>query len=126
VIFSTFWLGDAAGSANVFFLVLILAFLGPIYLVPLLGVHRRLAAAKQAELDRVNERIRDAVSVEGAAPVSQTRLADWIAYRRLVEHSREWPLNAPALVRTLLFVALGMGSWLGGALVERLLGAVIG
>ena len=126
VIFSTFWLGDAAGSANVFFLVLILAFLVPVYLVPLLGVHRRLVAAKQAELDRVNERIRHAISVEGAAPVSQTRLADWVAYRRLVEDAREWPLNAPALVRSLLFVALGVGSWLGGALVERLLGALLG
>ena len=126
VIFSTFWLGDAAGSANAFFLVLILAFLVPVYLVPLLGVHRRLVAAKQAELDRVNERIRHAISVEGAAPVSQTRLADWIAYRRLVEDAREWPLEAPALVRSLLFVALGVGSWLGGALVERLLGALLG
>ena len=126
VIFSTFWLGDAAGRANVFFLVLILAFLGPIYLVPLLGVHRRLVAAKQAEIDRVNERIRYAISVDEAAPASRTRLADWVAYRGLVEDAREWPLNAPALVRSLLFVALGVGSWLGGALVERLLGALIG
>jgi hypothetical protein len=126
VIFSTFWLGDAAGSANVFFLLLILAFLVPVYLLPLLGVHRRLVAAKQAELDRVNERIRRAVSVEGTPPTSQARLADWIAYRGLLEDAPEWPLNAPALVRSLLFVALGVGSWLGGALVERLLGAILG
>jgi hypothetical protein len=125
VIFSTFWLGDAAGSANLFFLVLILAFLVPVYLVPLLGVHRRLAAAKHAELDRVNARIREATAEE-AAPASQTRLADWVAYRRLVEDAREWPLEAPGLVRSLLFVALGVGSWLGGALVERLLGAILG
>jgi hypothetical protein len=136
VIFSTFWLGDAAGSANVFFLALILAFLVPVYLLPLLGVHRRLVAAKQAELDRVTERIRravsveaaprHAVSVEAAPPTSQARLADWIAYRGLVEDAAEWPLNVPALVRSLLFLALGVGSWLGGALVERLLGAFLG
>jgi hypothetical protein len=126
VIFSTFWLGDVAGSANAFFLVLILAFLVPIYLVPLLGVHRRLVAAKQGELDRVNERIRRMIPGEGAAPAAQASLADWIAWRRLVEDAREWPLEAPALVRSLLFVTLGVGSWLGGALVERLLGAILG
>jgi hypothetical protein len=126
VIFSTFWLGDAAGSANVFFLALILAFLVPIYLLPLLGVHRRLLAAKQAELERVTERIRRAVSGAEAPPASQARLADWIAYRGLVEGAPEWPLNVPALVRSLLFVALGVGSWLGGAVVERLLGAFLG
>jgi hypothetical protein len=126
VIFSTFWLGDAAGSANVFFLVLILAFLVPIYLLPLLGVHRRLVAAKQSELARVNERIRRSIAVEAAPPVAQTSLSDWVAYRRLVEDAHEWPLEAPAFLRSLLFVALGVGSWLGGAIVERLLGAVLG
>jgi hypothetical protein len=126
VIFSTFWLGDVAGSANAFFLLLILAFLVPIYLVPLLGVHRRLAAAKQAELERVNERIRRMVPGEGTAAAAQTGLADWIAWRRLVEDAREWPLNAQALVRSLLFVTLGVGSWLGGAVVERLLASILG
>jgi hypothetical protein len=126
VIFSTFWLGDAAGRSNLFFLVLILAFLVPVYLLPLRGVNRRLVAAKQAELDRVNAHVREAGAAGGAPAAPQPSLADWIAYRRLVEDAREWPLNAPALVRTLLFVALGVGSWLGGALVERLLGAILG
>jgi hypothetical protein len=126
VIFSSFWLGNAAGSANVFFLALILAFLVPVYLVPIVGVHRRLVAAKQAELDRVNERLRRAIPGEGATPIRQPPLADWIAWRRLVEDAREWPMSTPALVRTILVVALGVGSWLGGALVERLLGALLG
>jgi hypothetical protein len=124
VILSLFWLGDAAGRANVFFLVLILSFLGVVFLVPLLPLHRRLAAAKHAELDRVNEQIRRA-ALRGQDAGPGPRLADWIAYRRLLEDAPEWPINAPALARSTLFVAIGVGSWLGGALVERLLGVLL-
>lgn len=38
---------------------------------------------------------------------------------------REWPFDAPTLARFLLYVAIPLGSWIGGALVERLLGAAL-
>ena len=48
-------------------------------------------------------------------------MADLIAYRSLVQSVHEWPFDVSSLARFLLFGALGVGSWLGGALVERLL-----
>ena len=50
-------------------------------------------------------------------------LANLVAYRSLVESTREWPFGLPAQARFALFAAIGAGSWVGGALVERLLGA---
>lgn len=47
------------------------------------------------------------------------RRADLLAYRAYVESIREWPFDAPTLLRFALFVAIPVGSWLGGALVER-------
>jgi hypothetical protein len=38
---------------------------------------------------------------------------------------REWPFDAPTLARFLLYVAIPLGSWIGGAPVERLLGAAL-
>jgi hypothetical protein len=38
---------------------------------------------------------------------------------------REWPFDAPTLARFLLYVAIPLGSWIGGALAERLLGAAL-
>jgi hypothetical protein len=124
MILSLFWLGEAAGRANIFILVMILSFLAVVFLAPLFILHGRLAAAKHAELERVNGHIRSAAR-RGQDPGSGPRLADWIAYRRLLEDAPEWPINAPALARSTLFVAIGMGSWLGGALVERLLGLLL-
>jgi hypothetical protein len=37
----------------------------------------------------------------------------------------EWPVTLPTLLRSGLFVLIGIGSWLGGALVERMLEAVL-
>lgn len=124
VLFSLFFLGHPA-RANSFFLCLILAVLVTVFLLPLLGVHRRIGAAKAEELLRVNEQIRRARDGETPASASGPRLADWVAYRGLVEGVREWPIATSALLRSLLFAALGLGSWLGGALVDRLLGALL-
>lgn len=124
VLFSLFFFGNPA-SGNVFLLLLIFAAMASVFLIPLLAVRRRIRAAKAAELEAVNARIRRAVAREGPDAGSGPRLADWVAYRGLVEAVHEWPINAPALLRSLLFAALGLASWLGGAVVERMLGAVL-
>ncbi len=51
---------------------------------------------------------------------------DLIEYRRLVEAVPEWPYEPALRARFLLYVAPPLGSWLGGALVERSVGAVFG
>ena len=42
-----------------------------------------------------------------------------------IKSVREWPFDAPTLTRFFLYVAIPLGSWIGGALVERLLGAAL-
>jgi hypothetical protein len=54
-----------------------------------------------------------------------SKLPGLLAYKREVASVREWPFDAPALTRFFLYVAIPLGSWVGGALVERLLGAVL-
>jgi hypothetical protein len=52
-------------------------------------------------------------------------LSDLLAYRSLLESVREWPFDAPTMLRFALYLAIPLGSWLGGAFVERLLGAAL-
>ena len=54
------------------------------------------------------------------------RLANLVTYYQLVENTREWPIDATNLVRLALYLVLGLGSWLGGALVERVLDGLLG
>jgi hypothetical protein len=37
----------------------------------------------------------------------------------------EWPLDSPSFVRFAPYLPIPIGSWLGGALVERLVDAVV-
>jgi hypothetical protein len=90
--------------------------------IPVRGVHDAIAREKAHELARVNDQIRRARAGSGALP----SLADWIAYRGLIASVREWPVDAPTLRRFALYLAIPLGSWLGGALVERMVDALLG
>ena len=99
-------------------------------LLPAWGVHRRILAAKQAEFARVREvmhRGRQSL-LESAAggSASPGRMADIVAYEARVASIATWPFDLSTLVRFALYVALGLGSWLGAAMVERLVSAVLG
>jgi len=54
------------------------------------------------------------------------RLSNLLAYRALLAGVRTWPFDLSTWVRFAVYVMLGLGSWLGGALVERLLGRALG
>jgi hypothetical protein len=99
-------------------------------LLPMHGVHQRIGRAKRDELARVNAAIRgDATALAGSAigaRAASAGLADLIEYRRLVEAVPEWPLDPALRARFLLYLALPLGSWLGGAVIERLIDAALG
>lgn len=92
------------------------------------GVRDRIRRAKQEELAKVNGAIRgDAGALEGSALARReaTDLGGLLAYRHFVASVPEVP-GGGTRGRLLLYVAIPVGSWLGGALVERLLGAFLG
>jgi hypothetical protein len=128
-IMSWFWFLGSALQVNIVIALLVVIVVSGAFVQPVLGVRRRIRSAKRAELERINgvlrlerERLLEA-GPDTAEP--RTRVTDLIAYRSLVQSVREWPFDVSNLARFLLFGALGVGSWLGGALVERLLDVVL-
>ena len=121
---SLFWLGPGAGTANGFIVGAILVGVTWGLYVYIHGPHLAIAAAKSDALGTVEARIAraGAALMEGrSASANEPRLADLIAWHGFLARVREWPLDAPALLRGALIAALGLGSWLGGALVDRAL-----
>lgn len=98
-------------------------------LIPMRGVHQRLRDAKRAELARVHAAIEgDAAALEGSAIAKRAEdasLRDLLAYRDFVQTVPAWPFTTPIRLRFLLYAAIPLGSWLGGALVERALEAAL-
>jgi hypothetical protein len=92
------------------------------FLLPMRGLHRRLRAAKEVELERVRAAIecaRGALLDGDGGTERALRMPGLLAYERRVAAAPEWPLDAPQVARFALVVALGLGSWVGGAVIER-------
>ncbi len=90
-------------------------------LLPAWGIHLRIKEAKQSALKQIRKAIAlrrdpDTRSVDDA----QKLRADLALERRLLETS-EWPFDAGTYGRVILYIVLGLGSWVGAALVERFL-----
>jgi hypothetical protein len=87
------------------------------FALPLLGVHRRIRAAKQQELERIHAEARserDALLAGGAG----ARLPALLALREQVAELREWPVDLSTVMRLLFYLGIGLGSWVGAALVD--------
>ncbi len=128
-IMATFWLGPDLGHwSNALGLLPLFAIAVAALVVPVRGVHRRVRGAKQTELDRLTQEIRREREnlLGGSGGPESPRLANLIAYRSLIENVREWPFDLSNLVRFGLYMTLGVGSWVGAALVERVLGRAFG
>jgi hypothetical protein len=126
---SLFWFGPASTSSNGFIVLVILALVTLVFLRPIHGAHRGIQHAKEAELGALRDELRMLQAGEREAPgdvVRNVRIAAAAALLTTIENVREWPIDAPALLRFGLFALLGLASWFGSAIVERLLDTVMG
>lgn len=94
-------------------------------LMPLRGARRAIQSAKRAELDWCEAELHRArAALETGQPMARP-LGHLLAWRNLVLAVHEWPLDAPTVRRFGLYLAIPLGSWLGGALVERVVDGVL-
>ena len=59
-------------------------------------------------------------------PAERSRIEELVAWEARIQAVGEWPLDAPALRRFLLYSLIPLGSWAGGALVERFVDSLLG
>ncbi len=94
------------------------------FLLPAVGVHRRIRATKWARIEELNARARILEGALGGDDADARRdaaveLPAVLSLRDAVQRASEWPIDLPAITRLVLYIAIGLGSWLGAALVER-------
>ncbi|MGX1197954.1 hypothetical protein [Parvibaculum sp. MBR-TMA-1.3b-4.2] len=91
--------------------------------LPMWRMHVAIDRAKSKELNGLRNdiaRSADAFRQEESGETA-SRLAAQIALEQRLERVREWPLDVSTVVRFGLYLALPLGSWFGGALVEKAL-----
>jgi len=93
-------------------------------LVPSWGLHVAIRETKSAELARVTTAIAGNRAALSDSPLAKEAdalsLVELLQYREHVEGLREWPIDSAILRRFGLYLLIPVASWVGGALVERL------
>jgi len=90
--------------------------------LPMRGVRRRIQAQKCEELATIRNHIRlESESVLAGTGETGDSLAALLAMELRIERVHEWPIDVGSLSRIALYLMLGLGSWIGAALVERML-----
>ncbi len=114
---------DFLGDVGVFVVAMSSFTAAAIFLYPL---HRRIRAEKQSELARIRAAIARESDARIAGDEDWAPRGDLIAYKQEIDRVSTWAFNTPTVFRFVLYVSLGVGSWLGAAFVERWLGTLLG
>jgi hypothetical protein len=89
--------------------------------IPTWGARQALLTAKTAELERVRGQIHAARQAR-----DDTSLPGLLAWEARIASVPEWPIDAGSLRLTGLYVLIPLLSWVGGALVERVVDELVG
>jgi hypothetical protein len=94
---------------------------GAALVAPSRGVHERLREVKRAELDWLRLEIaRGADALRRGDAAGAAQLPALLAWEARVAGAPEWPFDTSTWLRFALLLLVPLGSWLGGALAERL------
>ena len=96
---------------------IVLAWIG--MMLPLRGIRKRIRAAKDQELDWCRKSLKASRDGLKSGAAEQQPITEILAYRAMIENIRNWPFDSPTLVRFTIYLLIPLGSWLGGAFVER-------
>jgi hypothetical protein len=96
-------------------------------LAPSRGVHERLRDAKRQELGWLRAEIaRASAALRSGDAQRAAQLPALLAWESRVVAAPEWPFDTSTWLRFTLFLLVPLGSWLGGALAERIIDGWLG
>ena len=88
-------------------------------MLPLRGIRRQIRRAKAMEMNWCREALQQARA--NLKNSTGSNISELVAYKELVEGTRNWPFDNPTLIRFGLYLLIPLASMFGGAFVERAL-----
>ena len=101
----------------------LLAWIG--LMLPLRGIRKKFRVAKKQELDWCRQSLKASRDALKSGSGDGLSIADIRAYQTTIEDLRSWPFDNSTLARFTLYLLIPLGSWLGGAFVERGLNLIL-
>jgi hypothetical protein len=111
-----FFIGNNMGLMTLATLVLSAVMGLWIFMRPMERVHRRIRAAKHAELETIRRAIAQACEQAPNDAAAAAKLQGLLAYEARIEAVREWPFDQPTAIRVAAFVLIPAIPWFGQAI----------
>ena len=121
---SIMWVG---GPVNWWTTLPAIAFFSPLLilllLVPVLPLRRQLVAQKEDAMIAAQAAVREAQRLPSQETVAA--MTNALAFRREVARLPSWPFDVPAITRFVSYAIIVPLTWIGAALIEMLVNAVV-
>jgi hypothetical protein len=98
-----------------------------IFLIPIVPISQRIRASKSRELALIQLQISRLVAGNNSLPEDREKLSELqplLDYRREVKQVPEWPFDSLVIFRLLFYLTIPPLTWVGAALIERLVDTV--
>jgi len=91
------------------------------FMMPALGIQQRTHQEKRLKTERLLDSIGKLANRAELSDSEYTRLSALLALEARIQNIREWPFDASNISRFILYIGIGLASWVGAALVEKIL-----
>ena len=96
------------------------------YFLPVNGIRKVIEEQKTWHKEKIRDRLAPlALQLEQGNGAVAPEVTALLALETRIQDVREWPIDTPTFARVALLLMIPLGSWLGGALVEKLLDVFI-
>lgn len=112
---------DSPAIGTIMALVLLVGAAVVALVLPTWGIHKRLKEVKQVELKQIRTAIASRLDPDARSLEDAQQLRTDLALEQRVNEISEWPFDTGSYGRVALYLFLGVGSWVGAALVEQML-----
>jgi hypothetical protein len=99
-----------------------------LFFIPVWPMHQRLRSTKREELDAIDRQLaalRPEPNIDFSATDKLDQLNPLLLYRREIRQVSEWPFDVSALARLVLYLILPPLTWVGAALIENMVDAMV-
>ena len=99
-----------------------------LFFIPVWPMHRRLRETKREELNAIDSQLtvlRPEPRVDFEAKDTLDQLNRLLLYRREIRQASEWPFDVSSLARLTFYLALPPLTWVGAALIENVVDALV-
>ena len=91
------------------------------FIIPALGIQKRTHTEKQKQLTILRKEIQAITGGGSYADMDWSKLSGLLSLEVRLQNIREWPFDASSISRFVFYIAIGLSSWIGAALVEKLI-----